>query len=307
MTIPKWYEFILPALQVLNDGQEYRLASIRAGVLDRVDLTAEERAELIPSGQERWYNRLLWALTHSYNAGLVSRPSRGIYRICNEGTMLVAQGLPVTVAKLREYPSYLDFMSRSGRSAEDAGSSGTIVEAVSMETPTDTLDAAVADLNRSLVAEVYSYLAHMSADAFERLIRIFIVQLGYGVNRTNEATARLTAADKGIDGIVWQDALGLDRVYLQAKRYGVDNKVGGREVRGFSGALDQQRATKGIFITTSSFTADALLVPKEVVHKTLLLIDGQRLAELMVQYGVGVQIEQTITVKKLDLDFFENI
>ncbi|NVM98521.1 restriction endonuclease [Arthrobacter sp. SDTb3-6] len=307
MTIPKWYEFILPALQVLEDGQDHTLRSIRSGVLGRVDLTPEERVEQIPSGQERWYNRLLWALTHSYNAGLVSRPSRGIYRVSDEGQVLAAKGLPVTAAMLREYPSYLEFMNRSGRSAEASGPSVPTDEDAAAETPTDALDAALAALNRSLVAEVYSYLAHLSPDAFERLIRIFVVQLGYGANRTNEATARLTAADKGIDGIVWQDALGLDRVYLQAKRYGVENKVGGREVRGFSGALDQHRATKGIFITTSSFTSDALLVPKEVVHKTLLLIDGQRLAELMVQYGVGVQAEQTITVKKLDLDFFENI
>lgn len=306
MTIPKWHEFILPALQVLDDGQEHRLASIRTGVLDRVDLTEEERAELIPSGQERWYNRLLWAMTHSFNAGLVSRPSRGVYRISDQGQMLVAPGRPVTEAMLRGYPSYRDFRNRS-RSLASAGSAGIGDESDSTETPTDALEAAVADLTRSLVVEVHGYLTQMTPEAFERLIRIFIVQLGYGVNRTIEATARLTAADKGIDGIVWQDALGLDRVYLQAKRYGADNKVGGREVRGFSGALDQHRATKGIFITTSSFTTDALLVPKEVVHKTLLLIDGQRLAELMVQYGVGVQTEQTIAIKKLDVDFFENI
>ena len=173
-------------------------------------------------------------------------------------------------------------------------------EAISSETPTDILDRASQQLNQSLANDIYQQLLLLEPATFERLIRQFIVQLGYGVNKMDGLAAKLHSADKGIDGIVWQDALGLDRVYLQAKRYSEDNKVEVQKSEDSSGALDQHRATKGIFITTSSFTPDALQVPREVVNKTLLLIDGLRLAELMVQYDVGVQVERNIAVKKVD-------
>ena len=310
MTLPQWHEFILPILNVLEDGNARTIKQIRDGVLSRVPMTEEELAELIPSGQERWYNRMNWALSHSFNAGILLRPARATYQTTDEGKRLVELGQPVTPKNLERYPKYQQFLGRTIRKSEASGPTISIADtedAISSETPTDILDRASQQLNQSLANDIYQQLLILEPATFERLIRQFIVQLGYGVNKMDGLAAKLHSADKGIDGIVWQDALGLDRVYLQAKRYAEDNKVRGPEVRGFSGALDQHRATKGIFITTSSFTPDALQVPREVVNKTLLLIDGLRLAELMVQYDVGVQVERNIAVKKVDQDFFENI
>lgn len=310
MALPQWYEFILPILDVLKDGEVRTIKEIRTGVMNRVPMTEEELAELIPSGQERWYNRMNWALSHSYNAGILLRPARATYKTTDEGKRLLELGQPVTPKTLELYPKYQQFLRRTKQKPEASAlpASETVTdEVISSETPTDVLDRASQQLDLSLANDIYQQLQSLEPATFERLIRLFIVQLGYGVNKMDGLSARLHSADKGIDGIVWQDALGLDRVYLQAKRYSEDNKVTGPEVRGFSGALDQHRASKGIFITTSSFTPDALQVPREVVSKTLLLIDGLRLSQLMVQYGVGVQVERTIAVKKIDQDFFENI
>jgi|SRR5919205_305833 restriction system protein len=310
MALPQWYEFILPILDVLRDGEVRTIKEIRNGVMNRVPMTEEELAELIPSGQERWYNRMNWALSHSYNAGILRRPARATYQTTDEGKRLLELAQPVTPKTLELYPEYQRFLGRTRQKSEVSAppaSESVIDDVITSETPTDVLDRASQQLDLSLANDIYQQLQSLDPATFERLIRLFIVQLGYGVNKMDGLSARLHSADKGIDGIVWQDALGLDRVYLQAKRYSDDNKVTGPEVRGFSGALDQHRASKGIFITTSSFTPDALLVPREVVSKTLLLIDGLRLAQLMVQYGVGVQVERTIAVKKIDQDFFENI
>lgn len=310
MTLPQWHEFILPILNVLEDGNVRTTKQIRDGVLNLVPMTEKERAELIPSGQERWYNRMNWALSHSFNAGILLRPVRATYQTTDEGKRLAELAQPVTPKTLEHYLKYQEFLGRTSQKPEanlhpiSAAATG---EAISSETPTDILDRASQQLNLSLANDIYQQLQSLEPATFERLIRQFVVHLGYGVNKMDGLAAKLHSADKGIDGIIWQDALGLDRVYLQAKRYSEDNKVRGPEVRGFSGALDQHRANKGIFITTSSFTPDALQVPREVVSKTLLLIDGLRLAELMVQYDVGVQVERNIEVKKVDQDFFENI
>lgn len=160
---------------------------------------------------------------------------------------------------LEHYPKYQEFTGRTRQRSKAEQLADPFENAetdMSSEMPTDILDSAVQQLNSSLANDVYQQLLNLDPATFKRLIRQFIVQLGYGVNKLNGVSAKLNAADKGIDGIIWQDALGLDRVYLQAKRYAEDIKVRGPEVQGFSGALDQHRATKGIFITTSSFTPD---------------------------------------------------
>ncbi len=310
MALPQWHQFLLPILQVLSTGDVQTVKQIREGVLTLVPMTEEERAELIPSGQERWYNRMNWALSHAFNAGILLRPIRASYQTTKEGRRLANLGQPITPKTLEQYSKYQEFLGRTGQQQETTSSSSEVdvtTDPSPNETPTDVLDNALKQLNHTLANDVYQQLLALEAATFERLIRQFIVHLGYGVSKMDALSAKLNSADKGIDGIIWQDALGLDRVYLQAKRYAEDNKVRGPEVRGFSGALDQHRASKGIFITTSSFTSDAQQVPQEVVSKNLVLIDGIRLAELMVQYGVGVQVERTVTVKKIDQDFFENI
>ena len=172
--------------------------------------------------------------------------------------------------------------------------------------PSEALEQSADQLNRVVIDEIYRNLLELSPDAFERLIPFVVRALGYGTDREDNLKPTQRSGDKGIDGIVWQDALGFDRVYLQAKRYSEGNNVGAPEVQAFSGALGQFRATKGIFITTSTFTTGARAVARDTAHYTLILIDGQRLASLMFEYGVGVQVDRTVVVKKLDQDFFDS-
>jgi restriction system protein len=205
MTLPQWYEFILPILDVLEDGNVRTVKQIRDGILRRVPMTEEELAELIPSGQERWYNRMNWALSHSYNAGILLRRARATYQTTNEGKRLLELAQPVTPKTLERYPKYQQFLGRTKQKPEASlppVSETATDEAISSETPTDILDRASQQLDLSLANDIYQQLQSLGPGTFERLIRLFIVQLGYGVNKMDGLAARLHSADKGIDGII---------------------------------------------------------------------------------------------------------
>lgn len=208
-----------------------------------------------------------------------------------------------------EYESYCEYQKKSSRPKVSTTARANGPEAQTSvaadSDPSVVLEQSANQLNQVVIDEIYSNLLELTPDAFERLIPFVIKALGYGTDREDNLRPTQRSGDKGIDGIVWQDALGFDRVYLQAKRYSEGNNVGSPEVQAFSGALGQFRATKGIFITTSTFTSDARAVARDTAHYTLILIDGQRLASLMFEYGVGVQVDRTVIVKKLDQDFFD--
>jgi len=309
MVLPQWSGFLDPALQVMLDGQVRRNLEIRAAVADRTGLTDEDRAETMPSGEAKWISRINWAVYDLMRAGLLIREGRGQYRISNEGRRRASEPGEMTYATLKEYESYRAYLQPTKNPTTppelplDASEPDSAMTAI--HDPSETLEQSAEQLNRVVVDEIYSNLFELSPDAFERLIPHVVKALGYGTDREDNLKPTQHSGDKGIDGIVWQDALGFDRVYLQAKRYSEGNNVGGPEVQAFSGALGQFRATKGIFITTSTFTPAARAVARDTAHNTLILIDGQRLASLMFEYGVGVQIDKTVIVKKLDQDFFD--
>jgi restriction system protein len=309
MVLPQWHGFIDPVLRIMVDGQIRRNVEIRTAVADRTGLSEDDRAETLPSGESRWANRINWAIFDSFKAGLLVREARGQYKISDEGRRRASAPGEITYQTLMEYDSYLAYQ-RSSKQPQTKPSITSDASALGQTTtvaadPSEALEQSAAQLNRVVIEEIYSNLLELSPDAFERLIPHVVKALGYGTDREDNLKPTQRSGDKGIDGIVWQDALGFDRVYLQAKRYSEGNNVGGPEVQAFSGALGQFRATKGIFITTSTFTPAARAVARDTAHYTLILIDGQRLASLMFEYGVGVQVDKTVIVKKLDQDFFD--
>lgn len=267
-------------------------------------------AEVMSSGEARWSNRINWAVFDSMKAGLLVREHRGQYKISEEGLRRVSATSLITYQTLMEYESYREYNKKSSQPKVGltAGSqvSQPAATSVADSDPSESLESSADQLNQVVIDEIYRNLLELSPDAFERLIPFVVRALGYGTDREDNLKPTQRSGDKGIDGIVWQDALGFDRVYLQAKRYSEGNNIGAPEVQAFSGALGQFRATKGIFITTSTFTPSARAVARDTAHYTLILIDGQRLASLMFEYGVGVQVDRTVVVKKLDQDFFDS-
>lgn len=310
MTLPQWHGFVDPVLRIMSDGQIRRNAEIRTAVAERTRLSDEDMSEVMSSGEARWANRINWAVFDSMKAGLLVREARGQYKISDEGLRRVSSTAEITYQTLMEYESYRAYQNtpKAPKNTVLAGVGAVVAvfEVAVDADPSEALEQSADQLNRVVTEEIYRNLLELSPDAFERLIPFVVRALGYGTDREDNLKPTQRSGDKGIDGIVWQDALGFDRVYLQAKRYSEGNNVGAPEVQAFSGALGQFRATKGIFITTSTFTTGARAVARDTAHYTLILINGQRLASLMFEYGVGVQVDRTVVVKKLDQDFFDS-
>lgn len=310
MALPQWHGFVDPVLRVMSDGRIRRNAEIRTAVAGRTGLSEEDMAEVMSSGEARWANRINWAVFDSMKAGLLFREARGQYKISDEGLRRASESAEIRYETLMEYESYRAYQSTSKQPKKTATLGAQLAissnEAVVDPDPSEALEQSAGQLNQVVIDEIYRNLLELSPDAFERLIPFVVTALGYGTDREDNLKPTQRSGDKGIDGIIRQDALGFDRVYLQAKRYSEGNNVGAPEVQAFSGALGQFRATKGIFITTSTFTTGARAVARDTAHYTLILIDGERLASLMFDYGVGVQVDRTVVIKKLDQDFFDS-
>lgn len=316
MTITrKVHEYVQPLLAVLNDGQAHSRQDIFARVSAALQMGEDETSERLPSGTVRWTHRLSWAITECVAAGFVQRVGAATYVISPSGKATIESDQPITRQTVHGTSMYQAHrVERRSRKRSAATASGAEVDLPDVSdavdddsSPLEALVDAERRLNESLEAQVYDSLLQLDPQAFERLILQVVRALGYGTDRQENLKPTRYSGDKGIDGIIWQDSLGFDRVYLQAKRYAEERPIGGPDVQAFSGALMQHRATKGLFITTSRFTTDAHAVARDTLHYSLKLIDGQHLAELMVRYGVGVQVESTIAVKKFDQDFFDSI
>lgn len=302
--IPKWHEFIDPVVRVLGD-REVVLQDIYSQVADLVGLSIEARSERTNSARQPVYwNRIGWAITHAKIAGLIEQPGRARYRLTDEGSARAASGERLGRDTLREYQAYRDYYanlpSRAGSGTTAEPDADGVTE-LSSSTPIERIDAAVDELEAALEDKVYTAL-HQIEDPydFEHLVTEFVARLGYGDEY--EVTAR--SGDLGIDGIVLRDRLGLDRVYIQAKRYKVDHPVSAESVRAFIGSLGLHRASAGVIITTSTFARTS----HDEVHRThstnVRLIDGRELAHLMVKYEIGVSVERTIAIKRLDSSQF---
>lgn len=297
MSIPDYQSIMLPLLEFARDEREHTVREAIEFLAAQFGLTEQERKMLLPSGQQAIFdNRVGWARTYLKKAGLLESPRRGYFRITSRGLeILRAKPMRIDVPFLEQFPEFVEFRSRR-REAKVTN----LPEEV-QETPEEVLERAYQDLRRELARELLDYVKKCSPRFFEQLVIDLLVRMGYGGSREDAARAIGRTGDEGIDGIINEDRLGLDTLYIQAKRW--DGVVGRPEVQRFAGALQGQRARKGILITTSHFSEEAREYAARIDSK-IVLIDGERLAELMIDYGVGVSKVTSYEIKKIDQDYF---
>ncbi len=300
MPVPDYQSLMAPTLGVLADGGEHSLAELRAVLADRLALSEDDLRATIPSGTPLLANRLHWAVSYMYQAGLLSRPKRGIVRITDRGRKVAAAHPDrVDVRILSEFSEFIDFRNRS-RQPKQAGEPDL---ADGGSTPREAVSTAVDEANAAVAAEVLDRVRQREPAFLERLVLSVLTAMGYG-GAAGAAEHLGRAGDEGLDGVIRQDPLGLDRIYVQAKRYGTDKAVGRPEIQEFVGALQGAQADRGIFITTSRFTPEAITYADRVAAR-VVLIDGLALSGLMVRHNIGVQDQQTYVIKRVDEDFFE--
>ena len=303
MAIPDYQSLMLPLLRLARDGAERPFREAVERLSDEFSLSDDERAELLPSGTVHVFgSRVGWARSYLKQAGLLAAPKRGVFRITAEGIALHATA-PARIDNnlLNQYESFRAFRAR-GRDSEDATSAVPAVEAASEQTPEDAMATAYQRVRKNLETELLEQVKGASPAFFERLVVDLIVAMGYGGSRQDAGRALGRSGDGGIDGIIKEDRLGLDVIYLQAKRW--EATVGRPEVQKFAGALQGQRAGKGIFITTSGYSREALEYVN-VISTKIILIDGEMLTSLMVDHDVAVTRMGTYELKKIDSDYFD--
>lgn len=304
MTIPDYQSLMLPVLQVAAQG-ETRVPVAAEKIADAIGLTADEREEMLPSGKQRLlHNRVHWAKFYMSKAGLIDSPKRGVFVASPIGKALLATNpAQIDVDLLRTYPAFVEFYAASSQSAAADAVPSAAAATSSSSTPEEQIDAAHSVLSSALKADLLARILEQSPTFFERVIVDLLVGMGYGGSHENAAMRLGKSGDGGIDGVIDEDRLGLDRICVQAKRYAPHVAVGRPEVQGFVGSLEGVGASKGVFVTTSVFSKQATDYVK-ALQKRVILIDGKRLAELMIEFGVGVRVSRIVEVKRLDEDFF---
>lgn len=301
VTLPSWNEFMVPVLRLQADGEVRSLRSIRTEVAAAA-LTEEQQAVVLPSGAAKADNRIGWAVSYLYRVGAMDRPARGEYRITEVGQRILANyPSGISETELRQYARLGDTWWVN--KANEVGPGADAVISTPEVDPTEQVEEGIARIHADVAAELLRRLHANDPAFFEQAVLDLLIGMGYG-GADGRATRTQLSNDGGIDGIIDQDALGLSRVYVQAKRYALDSSVQRPEIQGFVGALHGQSANQGVFITTGRFSAGARVYADGVATR-VVLVDGQRLASLMIRYGVGVQVRRSVQIVEVDEDFFE--
>jgi len=283
---------------MLPTGRNTPYSETVEALREHFGLSDSEMQQTIRSGMPVFVSRTHWAKTYLKQAGLLAQPKRGMFVITDQGRELLRQKPgSINVQLLKQYPEFRDFLNR-GKTRADVSSSGN----ESHETPENLLARAYEAIRAQLAQELLDTVKQSSPSFFERLVVDLLVKMGYGGNREEAGQSIGRSGDEGIDGIIKEDKLGLDVIYIQAKRW--ENVVGRPEIQKFAGALMGRRASKGVFITTSSFSNGAIEYAKSIDPR-IILIDGEKLASLMIDAGVGVTTRETYEIKRIDLDYFE--
>lgn len=304
MSVPDFQSFMLPVLKVTSDGKEHSLVELRERLSGLMGLSDADLDEKIPSGtQSKYTNRVYWSTVYLSKAGALNRVRRGVVAITDRGRQLVNQNHPkITVKLLRQFPEFTEFYKGDNSEPTDEPNvPAKIAEAI--ETPEERLESSFRELRASLASELLDTVKKSTPAFFEDLVVKLLVAMGYGGSVEDAGMAVGKSGDEGVDGIIKEDKLGLDVVYVQAKKW-TDTVVGRPVVQAFAGSLEGHRARKGVMITTSTFSQDAREYVQRI-EKKIVLIDGKQLAELMVEHDVGVSVAKTYKLKKLDNDFFE--
>lgn len=300
MSIPKYHEMYLPFLTSLKDGERHSIKEIKEIVAAAMSITMEERKELLPSGKQAILdNRIGWTRTYLKKAGLISSPKRGVFLITKEGSSLLDENPPVINDELlMRYDSFRLFK----RPSAEEGKASTLD--TMEDTPQDILDSAFRVINANLAEDLLSEIMKQSPSFFEALVVKLLEKMGYGGALKDAGTVIGQSGDEGIDGIIREDKLGFNVIYIQAKQWGLDRSIGRPEIQKFVGALAGQGAQKGLFITTAQFTKEALSYANKQHTTKIVLVDGTALTKLMIEYDLGVSTETVYEVKRIDIDFF---
>jgi restriction system protein len=304
MPIPEFQTFMLPMLLLAEDGQVHTLAESRDVLATQFALSETDRGELLPSGRQRRFdNRVAWAKVYLEQAGLLSSPKRAHFTITERGRELLAEHpARIDIGLLERFDQFRDFQSRSSNSKDSATGATTISNIPKpTATPEEALEQAYESIRAEITSDLLARLKTVSPAFFEGLVVELLLKMGYGRSRADAGRAIGSSGDEGIDGIISEDRLGLDTIYLQAKRW--EGSVGRPEIQKFVGALHGKRARKGVFITTSTFSPDAKQYV-EHIDPRVVLIDGQQLAEYMIDFGLGVNTRAVYELKRIDSDYF---
>jgi len=301
VAIPDFQTVMRPLLELVSDGKLHSNRDARETLALRFKLTDEEKNALLPSGRQGIFmNRVAWAKAYLQQAGLVETPQRGHFRITERGRQALENAPErITIGFLQKFPEFVEFRSPARRQQQNQ------IEPETDEgghTPEETLEAAHLSLRTELAAELLIRVKKSSPKFFERLVVELLLKMGYGGSREEAGEAVGSSGDEGIDGVINEDRLGLDTIYLQAKKW--EGTIGRPEIQKFVGALHGKRAKKGVFITTSSFSGDARDYVKNIEPK-VVLIDGRQLADLMIDFDIGVDPVIAYEIKRITSDYFE--
>lgn len=304
MAIPSFQDFMLPMLELMRDGEPHKMLDIKEKLAEYFNLSEEEKKMRLPSGKQVVYKfRIGWARTYLYYAGLIERVDKGVYKITERGLeVLREKPSKINVNYLMRFPEFREFLNKGKeKTTEDDKSTQGISET---ETPIETIDRAYQFIKDQLAKEILERIMQKPPEFFEKLIIDLLQAMGYGGSLEDAGNVTKRTSDEGIDGIIKEDKLGLDVIYIQAKRWSPDRLVGRPEIQKFVGALAGQGAKKGIFVTTSDFTKEA----KEYNPKNdtkIVLINGQMLANLIIEHNIGVFVDVKYEIKKIDNDYFD--
>jgi restriction system protein len=306
MTIPDFQTLMLPLLKQFSDDKEHSIQEAAEKLAKVFSLSSDELNELLPSGKQTSFsNRVGWARTYLIKSMLIDAPRRSFCKITDRGKeVLKSNPLRVDMKYLEQFPEYVEFREKQGSHKKgQENTSGNEIQQTTSKTPEEILEYAYQEIRDNLAQELLTMVKKSPPAFFERLVVELLVNMGYGGSRQDAARAVGQAGDEGIDGIIDEDRLGLDCIYIQAKRW--DSVVTRPEIQKFVGALMGKKARKGIFITTSGFTSDAVKYVSNIDCK-VVLIDGKRLSEFMIDYDIGVTGSTVYQLKRIDSDYFSN-
>ena len=303
MSIPKYHEFMKPILEILQDGKSRMRSEIYNELVTRLGLTDEEKEERLPSGHVVYKNRIGWAITYLKKAGTIESPGKASYKITDIGhDVLKENPEQITQNYLRKFDSFREFVTYTGSDAHNGEDS----DLISNDSPQELLDQAYKTITSTLMDDLLNEVLNQSPDFFEKLVVDLLVAMGYGGSEKENSMVLGKSGDEGIDGVIKEDRLGFEKIYIQAKRWDRDRTVGRPEIQKFVGALTGQGATKGAFITTAKYSSEANDYAEKQHACKIVLIDGNELALLMIENNLGVSTQDTYYIKQIDSDYFSD-
>ena len=307
MAIPKVEDFLYPFLFRLKDMNNVSIKEMRKYIIEHFHLTDEDCKLRTKSGSANQLDdRLGWSRQWLRRALFIEIPQRGVYKITKRGVEYLQNHTDLRQTDLMKYPEFAEYATTS--SGTEKKQTAKVIEELedSKQTPTEQLENAYQTIVKDLAADLLQKVLEQSAQFFEHLVLDLLLKMGYGGSLSDAGLVTKYSHDDGIDGIIKEDKLGLDKIYIQAKRYNTANTIVKPQIQQFVGALDEQKASKGVFITTSSYSSEARKYAEEKASKKIVLIDGQELARYMIEYNVGVSLKHVYEVKRIDSDYFED-